>query len=141
MNEVGVLVVDDNEIDRYILLRHLRQCGIEHVVEQEDGSSALQFLQDFEHQKNVYGKKFPPRIIFLDINMPHINGFDFLEKFSDLRQTHNFDACIIMMYSSSEREEDKERVAKFGFVQEYLIKGEITPDQLKDKIKPFLDKK
>jgi CheY-like chemotaxis protein len=138
MNEVSVLVVDDNEIDRYILQRHLRQCGVEHIVEQDDGSSALSFLQDFQHNSEVYGEKFPPTIIFLDINMPNINGFDFLEKFSNLRKKNNFDTCIIMMYSSSEREEDRKRAVEFDFVKEYLIKGEITPEQLKEKIESFL---
>jgi CheY-like chemotaxis protein len=141
MNRISALVVDDNEIDRYILQRHLRQCGVEHIVEQDDGSSALQFLKDFKKNRDVYGEKFPPSIIFLDINMPNINGFDFLDKFSELRTEHNFDTCVIMMYSSSEREEDRRRAREFDFVQEYLVKGEITAEQLKDKIMPYVKSK
>lgn len=137
MDKMSVLIVDDSEIDRYILQRHLLKCGVEHIIEQEDGSTALEFLEDFEHNRDVHGDKFPPTVIFLDINMPKINGFDFLDKFAKLRKKYSLDTCIIMMYSSSEREEDKKRATNYDFVQEYLIKGEISSEQLRDKMSPF----
>ena len=112
MNKMSVLVVDDNEIDRYILSRQLKENGIEDIFEQNDGESALSFIAQHENNVRQYGDKYPPVVIFLDINMPIIGGFDFLEKFSTLREELSLESCVIMMYSSSEREEDKKKSFK-----------------------------
>ena len=82
----------------------------------------------------MHNGKFPPIVIFLDINMPILNGFEFLDEFDVLRKRLELKACVIMMYSSSERQEDKDKAAKFDFVQDFLIKGEVTPELLRDKV-------
>ena len=138
MNKISVLVVDDNEIDRYILSRQLKENGIEDIFEQNDGESALSFIAQHESNVRQFGDKYPPVVIFLDINMPIIGGFDFLEKFSALREELSLESCVIMMYSSSEREEDKRRASAFSFVKDYLVKGDLTPDILKEKLAPFM---
>lgn len=134
MKNISALIVDDNEVDRYILTRHLNDVGVVDIFEANDGSSALAFLDDFDRNREIHNGKFPPIVIFLDINMPILNGFDFLDKFEALRKVHALKACVIMMYSSSERQEDKDRIAKFDFVEGFLIKGELTPEVLKDKV-------
>ena len=73
-------------------------------------------------------------MIFLDINMPNIGGFEFLVKFAELRNRLALKSCVIMMYSSSERPEDKEKASSFDFVKDYLVKGEMDIEDLKDKI-------
>ena len=134
MKKINVLIVDDSEVDRYILTRHLNDIGINDVFQEDDGASALAFLNQYDENKKKFGDDFPPVVIFLDINMPIIGGFEFLEKFSELRNKFELDTCVIMMYSSSERLEDKNDALKYDFVKGYLTKGLFTMDELKEKI-------
>jgi len=134
MKQISALIIDDSEIDRYILKRHLKEIGVVDVFESDDGSSGLDFLENYEENCKIHGKKFPPVVIFLDINMPILNGFEFLEKFAELRKRLALKSCVIMMYSSSERAEDKEKANRFDFVKDYLTKGEMSVDELKAKI-------
>jgi CheY-like chemotaxis protein len=134
MKQVSVLIVDDSEVDRYILKRQLKEIGIVDVFESDDGSSALDFLENYEENCKIHSKKFPPVVIFLDINMPNIGGFEFLVRFTELRNRLALKSCVIMMYSSSERVEDKEKASSFDFVKDYLIKGEMDLEELKAKI-------
>lgn len=134
MKPISVLIVDDSEVDRYILKRQLKEIGVTDVFESDDGLSALDFLENYEENCKIYSKKFPPVVIFLDINMPNIGGFEFLVKFAELRNRLALKSCVIMMYSSSERPEDKEKASSFDFVKDYLVKGEMDIEDLKDKI-------
>ncbi|TDF41757.1 response regulator [Alteromonadaceae bacterium M269] len=137
MKELSVLIVDDSEIDRYILTRQLRESGVKNIFEQDDGSSAIKQLEEFEANSDLYEGKFPPVIIFLDINMPNLGGFGFLKKFAEVRKELGLESCVIMMYSSSERQEDKENAYQFDFVKDYIVKGELTSEDLKRKLTPF----
>ncbi|QHJ13122.1 Chemotaxis protein CheY [Paraglaciecola mesophila] len=134
MKNINVLIVDDSELDRYILRRQLTGLGVEHIVEKDDGSSALDYLKDYDRNYQLFPGKFPPIIIFLDINMPKVNGFDFLDEFAKIRRQFDFRSCVVAMYSSSERTEDKERALKYEFVSRYLVKGEITESYLDETL-------
>lgn len=134
MKEPTVLIIDDSEFDRYILKRQLQEEGIEAVFEQDDGSSALAFFEDHEFNKTLYDGSFPPTVIFLDINMPNTNGFEFLEKFAKIRKNVDATKTIIMMLSSSDLIEEKEKALKYDFVKDYIVKGTQSPKQIVKKI-------
>jgi len=131
----SVLIVDDSEIDRYILSRQLKQIGVTTIIEKDDGSTALDYLGQYEENKQKAGDAFPPTVIFLDINMPTVDGFGFLEKFKALREVHALSSCVIMMYSSSERQEDKDKAYAYDFVRDFVIKGISLPEEIAEKLK------
>ena len=135
MKQISVLIVDDCDVDRYILKRQLNEIGVQDVFESNDGSTALDFLENHEKNFKNDNKKFPPAVIFLDINMPIMGGFEFLDKFAEFRDRLALKSCVIMMYSSSERSEDKEKVTRFDFVKGYLLKGEMGIKELKEKLR------
>jgi len=137
MKKVNALIVDDNELDRYILRRQLKKIGVDNIIEKDDGSTALEFLHDYDKNASLYPEEFPPVVIFLDINMPKINGFDFLKEFSTMRTRSELASVVVCMYSSSERLEDKDKALKFDFVADFLVKGEVTQNFLAEKIKSF----
>lgn len=122
MNKVSVMVIDDEETDRYLLKRILSKSeNIGHIFEAENGEEAFEFFQQASESSF---RRFPPALIFLDINMPLMNGFEFLEHFSKLRnQNETYKNCIFTMFTSSEREEDKEKVAEYDFVKGFISKG------------------
>lgn len=126
MNKVNVLIVDDNEVDRYILKRQLEKIGVNSIMEKSDGCEALEFLRDYDQNAKLFPDEFPPVIIFLDINMPKVNGFDFLKEFALMRSKNELSSIVVCMYSSSERPEDKERVSQYDFVESFIVKGSIN---------------
>ena len=141
MDEFSVLIVDDNEGDRYIINRHLKETKLPicKIFEEQDGESALDFFLNFEDNIQSFPNGFPPTLVFLDINMPLLDGHGFLKKFSELRERKEYKSIVIMMFSSSERDEDKEHAMGYHFVKEYLVKGSYTSADLKEKIIGLVD--
>jgi len=130
-----ILIVDDDEVDRYVLKRLVKASGLDLTIfEKMDGKEALDFFEDYEENKRKHPESYPPILIFLDINMPRVNGIEFLEKFSHLRKIIEIDYCVIIMFSSSEREEDKKKIMAYDFVKDYVVKGTLTAEELKAKI-------
>lgn len=136
LKKAQVLIVDDSEIDRYILNRKLSRLGEDAVivVEQPDGDEALSYLSEcIKNDTNI------PEVIFLDVNMPKMGGFEFLAKFSPLHQDSVLRNSHVMMYSCSGRSEDKRRAFCFPFVKDFLIKGELSVDALEQKMTHLLE--
>lgn len=143
MNAYSVLVVDDSEIDRYILKRMVEGVKpVEYVLEAENGKEAIEFLSDYSQRSQELKDVFPPVIIFLDINMPLINGFEFLEVFSKLRDTYQaYKNSRVVMYSSSGNDDDRSKAAEYRFVHDFVVKGENSIEQLQAKIYNIIEER
>ncbi len=120
----SLLVIDDSEMDQYIVQRALKKWGFGGPLFQErDGLGGINFLKSHRENPTAWGDGFPPTVILLDINMPRMNGFEFLEEFQELLNTHEgLNSSVIMMFSSSELPADKERALKYPFVHGYISK-------------------
>jgi len=113
---VKVLIVDDNEIDRILDCEIIAQHGIKaEIHEAFSGRDALKALNHFDSHKIKM-----PDVILLDINMPELNGFEFLQEFnkSDLPDKA---AIKIVMLTSSENHQDMHRAEELG-IKHYLTK-------------------
>src|ERR1051326_7834347 len=87
-----VMVIDDNEVDRYIATRHILKYGFAgEVIAIESANAALAYLNS-----NTNNAADLPGLIFLDINMPEKNGFDFLDEFDKLPDSIK-NNCSVMM--------------------------------------------
>lgn len=126
--KIKTMIVDDNEHDRYILKRHLKRCSFEaEISEATDGFGAIEYFEA-DHPQTEDG--YPPDIIFLDINMPRVTGFEFLAHFATLRGAKNLGATVVVMFTSSPRQDDKDRAAQWGFVSNFLVKGDFETADL-----------
>ena len=100
-NPVTVLVVDDDEVDLMAIERSFRQRRIANdIVAAKDGVEALAILRGAEERPPLAR----PYVILLDLNMPRMNGFEFLRE---IRQDPALRAAIIFVLTSSESEEDR----------------------------------
>ncbi|WP_158973682.1 response regulator [Cellulophaga sp. L1A9] len=103
-----ILLVDDDEITNYITTTKLKNQGFENIEAVIDGQLALDYLKD-----NT------PSLIILDVNMPVMDGFEFLEELS-IKSIYQ--DIPIAMLTSSGRLADKEKAAKYKNVIAYLEK-------------------
>lgn len=135
----SILIIDDSEFDRYILKRQIKEAGISgHVFEAEDGKSAADFLDDYQRKCEEYPGKLPPCVIFLDINMPRMNGFEFLDYYRDLlARNEALRSTVIMMFSSSEIDEEKRKAFAYDFVKGYITKMPDNGEMLKQQLTPL----
>jgi CheY-like chemotaxis protein len=107
-------VIDDNEVDRYIA-RHIltKNHFTEKITQVNSAIEALEYLDSLQAD----GINFPD-MIFLDIMMPEMDGFGFLEEFSKYKQSN---PAVVMLSSSSDRG-DIERAGKHPAVVKFLTK-------------------
>ena len=95
-----------------------------------NGKEALQLFKNYEESCKIYPNQFPPSLILLDINMPAMNGFEFLEAYQSLLTTQDiYPSPTVIMFTSSDEENDKEKAMRFPFVKDYLIKP-LSPEKV-----------
>lgn len=112
-----VMLVDDSEIDNYINKKFIEDRGIAtHVIVMGTADKALKYLKD---QKN--NTEEIPDIILLDINLPAINGYGFLEEFIKLPEPLK-EKCKIAILSSSDKDEDFDQMKSYEIVKKYFVK-------------------
>ncbi len=113
----SVMLVDDNEIDNIINEKIIEANSFaDQVMVFQTGQDALDYLK----QNESNGSELP-EIVFLDINMPIMDGFQFLEDFEKFSETV-LDKCKIIMLSSSISPKDIDRAASSKYVKKYLNK-------------------
>lgn len=102
------LLIDDNELDNFINQKTFEKNKFSRKIFVSSGSkNALEFLNNIEICKSKDFDLFP-EIIFVDINMPMMDGLQFVEKFKEI-YPNKFDSIKLVILTSSLDNCDKER--------------------------------
>lgn len=125
----NIFIVDDDMIYQFTAGKTIEsiKCGATISIF-PNGEKAINFLAE-----NVDNAKELPDIIFLDINMPVMDGWQFLEAYNKLKQLFCKKIIIYMVSSSSDRE-DIEKSRDFFGVDDYIVKP-----ILRDRYKEIVD--
>ena len=119
-----IMLVDDDHNDNFFHEREIKKNNSAiNVIEEITGLDGLEYLK-----LNQENKELLPDLIFLDINMPVIDGWQFLEKYKQLDQ-ELLSRVVIIMLSTSGYPEDIERAMSYCIVSEYIIKP-LTKEKL-----------
>jgi two-component system chemotaxis response regulator CheY len=122
-----VLIVDDSAVMRKVIERALRQAGLEldEVLQAGDGLQALEVLRNDASQHID--------LILSDINMPGMDGLEFLEK----RKEESLALTTPIVMITTEGSEPLVRRAIAAGARGYICKP-FTADQIKARVSPLL---
>lgn len=127
----NILVIDDDDISNFIYTRVIAASGIvENIKSCMGGQEALNYLKDVSENNP---EQFPS-MIFLDINMPVMNGWDFLERYNKIVPKTLQESSILCILSSSVYKDDIDKANTYAQVKEYVPKP-LTTDSLKSLFK------
>jgi two-component system, NarL family, nitrate/nitrite response regulator NarL len=109
------LLIDDSDVDLFIQRRFLEVYNFSsQLVSYKSAAEALHWLQNMNGQD-------PPEIIFLDLNMPDVDGFSFLRTFDTLPEKIKKTARIVVL-TSSNSSKDKDQAFEHTNVIQFITK-------------------
>jgi two-component system, chemotaxis family, chemotaxis protein CheY len=119
-----VMLVDDDEIHSNLCYELILRAGIANTITIfNDAEEALAYLRS-----GVHNPEELPDLIFLDINMPFMDGWDFLDAYEEFRPQIKKEIMLILL-TSSVYKNDIEKAKQYKAVSEY-IKTPISIDKL-----------
>lgn len=109
-----IILVDDDEMTLFIHEKILDRCSMKHPYKSfTSGETCLEYILNELNKE----KKF---IILLDINMPFLSGWDFLDRLSD--EGFTTDRGIVVMATSSVDFEDRQKASGYKSVVDFFEK-------------------
>ncbi len=129
MNKPFILCfIDDDEIYQYTITRSVNKHQLaKKILVFSDGEEAINFLM-----ANVGNNEHLPDVIFLDINMPIMDGWHFLEEYIKLKPRINKPITVYMITSSVDPV-DYAHAKRISEISDYIVKP-VKPEMLKDLI-------
>lgn len=131
ITRIGTLMlIDDCEVDQLIYRRIAQKSGlVDNLQQYLSAAEALKHLTDASRPQ--------PDLILLDINMPGMDGFEFLEAATELLDS---EICpVVVMLTTSLNPGDERRAKSYDLVKEFLSKP-LTHDHLKSLIRLIADR-
>ncbi|WP_256012216.1 response regulator [Desertivirga xinjiangensis] len=134
-----ILLIDDDLATNFLHRKVVQTTGIEvHVQTTTSGRDALDFLCELSAYQNT--PEIPrPGIIFLDINMPEMNGWEFLEEYDKLKDEQKAEIVVVML-TTSLNPDDEARAFSNKNITTFLNKP-LKPEVLEELAEKFFTTK
>ena len=115
-----ILLTEDDDVAAEAVVRSLQKAGLRFpVVWAEDGMQALAALRGEDPARPVPR----PRVVLLDLNMPRMNGFEFLQA---LRADADLRSDVVFVLTTSDADTDRTR-AYHEQIAGYMVKSAVGP--------------
>lgn len=124
--DLQILIIDDDEINNFIAARLIDKIPVKTKINTRlNGLEGLDYIKsNLETPENL------PDIIFLDINMPVMNGWEFLDEFESLKNKIDKSVCVNML-SSSVYNDDITKAKSYTTVNKFISKP-LTVEKIKE---------
>ena len=124
---VSFIVVDDNELDRFVTQNFLKRSDESLIINTfHDARDVLELIRENSNEPDPV-----PAIILLDLQMPFMNGFEFVEEFekfpAEIREKYTI--IILTILSPDNNPGDIFRIYNFGAVKS-IIEKPLTKEKL-----------
>jgi len=127
-----IMLIDDNKLDNFYHERVIRKHNAaKNVVVKESGEDALLYLRN----KSSNPADMHPELIFLDINMPGMNGWEFIEEYKKLDAAFQ-SKMVVVMLTTSENPDDVEKAKANGVLFAFKTKP-LTIEMLNEIMQKF----
>ncbi len=129
-----ILLIDDDTINNFIVLNKLNNIALSlDAVSVLNGREGLDYLN-----KCILENLDFPELILLDINMPVLDGWGFLDEFEKLEKNYQ-QKTVIYMVSSSVYIEDIEKAKEYSQIKQFISKP-LSKDKLTEIIQSRIQK-
>ena len=108
-----LLLIEDDPIFTFLLEKGIQAAALEGAISNfTNGLTAIEYLTEDYSNENIY-------IIFLDLNMPIMNGWQFMDEFEKLANTNN---CMVFILTSSGYQQDIDKLKEKPLVADFVTK-------------------
>ncbi|HRB71607.1 response regulator [Flavobacterium sp. WV_118_3] len=118
MTNLRIAIIDDDSIFRFIFSKMVKKFPDVHteVIGFEDGLLALNYFQANKEKSETW-----PDMLFVDINMPQMTGWEFMDEVCRLELDYVKNIPVFIL-SSSTSLADIEKINEYHFIDDYLVK-------------------
>lgn len=129
-----IMIIDDDEPTNFLSNMIIEEANCtERIVIEDSGEGAIKYLKECEE---LTCKDHPwPDLLFLDINMPAMNGWEFLDKYKDLAKGRKANIVIVML-TTSLFPEDVFKAQQIPQISGFESKP-LTPEKLENVLKKY----
>ena len=133
MKKIAIVsIIDDDAFFQYSTKKMLELSNkVEHILQFNDGEEAIHYFIENKDEPDKI-----PDLVFLDLNMPYMDGWQFLDKF--IVNEFKKDLITIYICTSSISKLDFEKSANYPLLKGYLIKP-ITKAEFFEKLERELE--
>lgn len=126
-----IMLVDDNIHDNFFHEREIKKNNKSTIViAKKSGREALDYLKSTRNSNLML-----PELIFLDINMPGMNGWEFLNEYESLgKDLHS--RVLVVMLTTSDNPDDEAKARRYQFLTDYIIKP-LTSEGIRSIIEKY----
>lgn len=128
--KIDTLLIDDDAIVLYIHKVLVEESALEtEVFTFEDGESALEhiYTNDKDDDRGF--------LLLLDINMPAMDGWEFMEK---LKKSRAYDRIVVSLITSSIDKSDAEKAKNYHIVKSFFVKP-LSMENVDDIVRPVIE--